>query len=86
MRGYALVYDVRLVSVGESNVYVCEFKPKARVDVRGDFLICFNNVLDIDIDKVVERVDVLLYETLYFEESWQEKPFVLQSWVKSVCP
>ena len=37
------------------------------------------DILQVDVDKVVERVEVLLYETFDGEESWEELPLVLVS-------
>lgn len=53
------------------------FEPKSGIDVRSDLVVGFNDVLDVGIDKVVERVDVLFDEAFDFEESRQQKPFVL---------
>jgi hypothetical protein len=36
-----------------------------------------HDVLQVDVDKVVERVEVLFYETFDGEESWEELPLVL---------
>jgi hypothetical protein len=35
------------------------------------------DILQVDVDKVVERVDVLLDETFDGQKGWQELPFVL---------
>jgi len=44
------------------------FEPEAWVDIRGDFVISSENIEEIDIDKVVIRVDMLFDETLYFKK------------------
>lgn len=41
-----------------------------------------HNVLQVDIHKVVERVDVLLYKTFHSQKSWQKLPFILFDEVK----
>ena len=53
------------------------FQPESRVDIRGHFVIGFQNVFDVYVNKVVERVDVLLDETLDLEKRGQQQPFVL---------
>lgn len=44
------------------------FEPESGIDIRSDFVVGFDDVLDVSIDKVVERVDVLFDETFHFEE------------------
>ena len=41
--------------------------------------VCLNNFLYLDIDKVVERVDMLFDQTSQAKESWDEFPFLLHS-------
>ena len=57
------------------------FEPESGIDVRSDLVIGFDDVLDVGIDKVVERVDVLFDETFDFEESRQQEPFILLHWL-----
>ena len=47
------------------------FQPETRVNVGGDFVIRLQDVLDVDIYEIVERVNVLLHQTLDFEERRQ---------------
>ena len=42
-------------------MHVRVLEPKFWIDVGGDFVIRFDDVLDVDVDKVVEGVDVLLH-------------------------
>lgn len=53
------------------------------VAVRFNSVICFDNVLDIGFDKIIERVDMLLHESFDFEKGWQQIPFVL--YIMSDC-
>jgi hypothetical protein len=50
------------------------------VHVRGDARVGAEDVLEVDVDEEVERVDVLLDESLNGEEGGEEIPLVL-----SVC-
>ena len=56
---------------------ICVLEPKPRIDIGSNFVIGLDDVLDVHIYKVIERVDVLFDETFYFEKSGEEKPFVL---------
>ena len=38
------------------------FQPEARVDIRSDFVVCLDNILDIYVHEVIERVKMLLYK------------------------
>ena len=40
-----------------------------RIGVGSDFVIGLHDLLDVDIDEIIERVDVLLDESLDFEKS-----------------
>lgn len=71
MRGNALVYGVRIRSVRESHMNVGVLEPEPRVDVRSHFVVCFHNVLDVNIYEVVERVDMLLNEAFDFQKCRQ---------------
>lgn len=46
--------------------------------VTEDCTICPNNLPELYLDEVVEGVDMLLDESLDFEESWEKVPFVLE--------
>lgn len=37
-----------------------------------------NNLPELDLDEIVEGVNMLLDESLDFEESWEKVPFVLE--------
>ena len=71
MGGYALVNRVRVCPVGEADTDVGVLEPETGVDVRGDFVIGLEDVFDVDIDEIVERVDVLFYEPFHLEEGGQ---------------
>lgn len=46
--------------------------------VAEDCTIRSDNLPELDFDEVVEGVDMLLDESLNFEESWEKIPFVLE--------
>lgn len=69
MGGDALVDSVQIGAVREANLNVGVFEPESGIDVRSDFVVSFDDVLDVGINKVVERINVLFDETLHFEES-----------------
>jgi len=48
-----------------------------RINVGGDTLVGLDNLLQINIDKVVEGINMLLDKTLDFEKRRQKLPFVL---------
>ena len=48
-----------------------------RVDIRFDTLVGLDDVFQVDVDKVVERIDMLLDQTLDLQERWQQLPLVL---------
>lgn len=77
MRGKLLVESGRFISVRKCNMNIGVFQPEARVDVRSDFVIRFEDVLDVYINKIVERVYVLFNKTLHFEKGGQKQPLVL---------
>lgn len=68
MRRDTLVYRVQISAVWEADVNVGVFEPKARIDIRGDLVVGSDDVLDVHIDEIVERVDVLLDQTFDSEE------------------
>lgn len=77
MRRYPLVDRVLVWPLGEAHIYVSVFEPEPRVDVRGNFVIGLDDVLDIDVHEVVKRVDMLLHQALHLQEGRQQQPFVL---------
>jgi len=48
------------------------------IDIAAHHFIRLDDLLDFVVDEKVERVDMLLYQTLHFQKRWQEVPFVLQ--------
>lgn len=50
-----------------------------RVDVARDLLVGQDDLLEVDVDEVVERVDVLLDQPAHLEERRQELPLVLSA-------
>ena len=50
------------------------------VSITVDLLICLHDLLYLEIDEVVERVDVLLHKTFDFQKGGKEFPFVLYCW------
>jgi hypothetical protein len=71
VRGYALVNCVYVGPIGMTNIDVKIFEPKARIDIRGDLVVGFDDVFDVHINKVIERVDVLFNKALHFKEGRQ---------------
>lgn len=53
-------------------------KVEPRLDIAQDRSIGLDNFSELDFDKIIERVDMLLDQSLDFEKRWQEIPFVLQ--------
>jgi hypothetical protein len=68
VRRDGLVDGVRVRAIGHADGDVRVFQPEARVDVRGDFVVGAKNVEKVNVDEMVERVDVLLYEPFDFEK------------------
>jgi hypothetical protein len=77
VRGYAFVNCVRICAVREADTDISVFEPETGINVRGDFVIGLEDVFDIDIDEVVERIDVLFHEPFYLEKGGQQQPFIL---------
>lgn len=63
-----LVDGLHFISIRKPDVDVGVFEPEARINVRGDFVIGLHDVLDVDIDEIVEGINMLFYESFYFEE------------------
>ena len=76
MRGYGFGYVERLLYVWVTHGYIEVLEVKIRVSNRRHHLICFHNLLDLDVYKVVKRIDVLFHEAFHFEEGRQQFPFV----------
>jgi hypothetical protein len=66
MRRNAFVDRVCVRTIRKSNMNVGVLQPESGIYVRRDFVICFQDVLDVHIDKIIEGVDVLFDETLDF--------------------
>jgi hypothetical protein len=49
------------------------------IDVGNDERVCREDGLDVDIDEIVERVEMLFDQTFDLEESRQQLPFILSS-------
>ena len=71
MRSYAFVNRVRVCAVRKADADIGVFEPEARIDVRSDFVVGPEDVFDIDIDEVVERVDMLFHKPFHLEERGQ---------------
>ena len=52
-----------LLYLWETHVYIGKLEIELLVDVRCDEFICFEDLLDVYVDKMVERVDVLLHQS-----------------------
>ena len=57
--------------------YIQILEIKQRVSEARDLVICHHDVLDVFVDKVVEAVDVLLYQALDGQEGGDQLPFLL---------
>ena len=68
MRSDFFLDRFHFISVGEAYIDIDVFKPKSWVHIGGYFVISFDYVLEIDIDEIVERIDVLFNEAFYFQE------------------
>jgi hypothetical protein len=64
VRGNTLVDGICVRTIGKANVYVGVLQPEPGVYIRRDFVIGSQDVLDVHIDKVIERVNVLFDQTL----------------------
>lgn len=71
MRGYPFVDGRNFISVRETNIDVTVFEPESRIDVGSDFVISFHDIFYVDIDKVIERVNVLFDEPFDLEKRGQ---------------
>lgn len=54
------------------------FKVEHGISIADDFVVCLNNFLYINIDEVIEAVDMLLHQALYFQKRRDQKPFILE--------
>jgi hypothetical protein len=64
MRCNAFVNRVCVHTIGKSNVNVGVLQPEPGIYVRRNFVICFQDVLDVHIYKVIEGVNMLFDQTL----------------------
>lgn len=72
-----LIDSPHFISVRESDVDIDVLEKETRVDIRGDFIVRFDDVFYVNIDEVVERVDMLLDKTFDLQKCRQKEPFVL---------
>ncbi len=68
----AFVHGLDFISVWKADIDVGELEPEARVDVGSNFIVCLDDILDVNIDKVIEGIDMLLDETFDFEKGGQQ--------------
>ena len=59
-------------------MYVKIFQIPVWVGITQHLIVGLQNILDVNIDEVIERINVLFHQTLYLQKLWQEKPFVLK--------
>lgn len=69
MGGDVLIDGVLVGSFGKTNFDVEVFEKEVGIDVGGDSGVGAEDGLEVDVDEVVERVDVLLDESFDGEES-----------------
>lgn len=86
MRRDAFVDRIQVRSVRKTNINVSVFEPESRVNIRSNFVVGFDDILDVQINEVVERVDMLLNESLYFQKCREQQPFVLYMHVSALVP
>ena len=77
MRRDTLVYGIGVCPIGGTNLDIEIFQPKSWIDVGCDFVIGFNDILDVDVDEVVEGINVLLNQPFHFEKCGKQQPFIL---------
>jgi hypothetical protein len=68
---HTLVNRFDVSAIREADVDVGVFEPETGVDIRGDFVVSLDDVLEIDVDKVIEGVYVLLDKAFHFEKGGQ---------------
>jgi hypothetical protein len=78
MRRNPKIYSIPVVANGRPDADVRVLEPKFWVDVRCNLVVGTDDLLEINVDKIVERVDVLFDQTFCLKECWQEFPFVLE--------
>lgn len=71
-------YVETLLNIGQTDVHVQVFQVKGRIHVTNDASIRHDDLLDVNVDKIVERVDVLFYQAFRFEKGGDEFPFFLE--------
>jgi hypothetical protein len=64
VRSNTFVDGICVRTIGKPNVYIGVLQPESWVYIRRDLVICFQNVLDVHIDKVIEGVDMLFDQAL----------------------
>lgn len=72
VRSDALVNSIQIRSIREADINVRIFEPETRVHVRSDFIVCFDDVLDVGFHEIIEGINMLFYETLYFEKGREQ--------------
>jgi hypothetical protein len=72
VRRNAFVDRICIRTIRESNMNVGILQPEAGIYVRRDFVICFQDVLDVHINKVIEGVNVLLDKAFDFQKGWEQ--------------
>ena len=70
MRSDASVYRIDVGAIRETNLDIGVFKPEFWINVRSDLVVGFYDILYIDVHKIIERIEVLLYESLDLEKCW----------------
>jgi len=67
-------------SVGHAHVDVQVLDVEGGVGVTEHLLVGLDDLLDVVVDEVVERVYVLLHQAFRLQESRYQLPFFLQKW------
>ena len=62
---------------GRADVDVGVSEVEAWVDIAEDLTVGLDDLLELNLNKVVERIDMLFNEPFDLEKSWQKIPFIL---------
>ena len=77
MRSGRLSIIKPLLHIRHPDAHVQVLQIEARIGIALHLVVRPDNVLDVHIDEVVERIDVLLNQTLDLQERRNQLPFVL---------
>ena len=76
---------MHVLMIRHSNGDVSESEAEVIIYVTPNCIVCCNNLLDIHIDEVVKRVNVLFDQTSQLEEGWHKFPLFLYIENSKLC-